>query len=342
MRGITRGADPSAAGGGASGPVDRYNPDTIRPPRPVRRAPCARRTVPTISAVAAREKHAPMNLQPLRRALARWRPRFRRVAPLPPNADPRTLAPQTVVPFRCNLCGKRSAVALAALDRERPSCERCGSNVRLRAMAHLLVTELFGEPAILPELPVRRDLVGIGLSDDLSYARPLARKLGYHNTWFHTEPRLDIADVPAALEGRYDFLLASDVFEHVAPPVGRAFVNARRLLKPGGVFVFSAPFSLEDDTVEHFPELHDFRLFEESGGWRLRNRTADGRLQLFDRLVFHGGPGTTLEMRLFSRAAVLREFAAAGFAGVRVAAEPYLPFGIVWLQPWSVPMVARA
>ncbi len=283
-----------------------------------------------------------MNLQPLHRALARWRARLPRVAPLPPDADPRTLAPQTVVPFRCNLCGTRNAVALAALDRESPSCAGCGSSVRLRAMAHLLVTELFGEPAILPELPVRRDLVGIGLSDDLSYARPLARKLRYRNTWFHAEPRLDIADVPAALEGRHDFLLASDVFEHVTPPVGRAFVNARRLLKPGGVFVFSVPYSLEDETVEHFPELHDFRLYEEWGSWRLRNRTVGGRVQVFDRLVFHGGPGSTLEMRLFSRAGLEREFAAAGFAQLRLAAEPYLPFGIVWPQPWSIPMVARA
>ena len=30
-----------------------------------------------------------------------------------------------------------------------------------------------------------------------------------------------------------------------------------------------------------------------------------------------------------------------GSAGVG-AAEPYLPFGIVWPEPWSLPMVARA
>ena len=185
-------------------------------------------------------------------------------------------------------------------------------------------------------------ITGIGLSDDASYAQPLARRFGYENTWFHTEPQLDIANVAPELAGRYDFLVASDVFEHVVPPVGRAFANARMLLKPGGAFVFSVPFSLADDTVEHFPELFDFRVAEEDGRWRLRNVTADGRAQVFDDLVFHGGPGTTLEMRLFSRAALLREFTAAGFASVRVAAEPYLPFGIVWPEPWSVPMVARA
>ena len=64
--------------------------------------------------------------------------------------------------------------------------------------------------------------------------------------------------------------------------------------------------------------------------------------QTFDHLVFHGGPGSTLEMRIFSRAGLEREFADAGFARVRFAAEPYLPFGIHWPEPFSVPMVAYA
>jgi len=258
------------------------------------------------------------------------------------DLDPASLAPDAVVRFRCNLCGAPNAAALAALERERPTCDACGSNVRFRAMAHLVVSELTGAPAVVHELPLHRDLTGIGLSDDRCYAEPLARRFDYRNTWFHAEPRLDIANTPAEFDGRFDFIVASDVFEHVVPPVGRAFANARRMLKPGGVLVFSVPFSLTDDTIEHFPELFDFRVAEEAGTWRLHNRTADGRSQVYDNLVFHGGPGSTLEMRLFSQRALMREFAAAGFSRVRVAAEPYLPFGIHWPHPWSVPIVARA
>ena len=102
------------------------------------------------------------------------------------------------------------------------------------------------------------------------------------------------------------------------------------------------PFTLEPDTREHFPELCDWSLAEEDGRWTLTNRTRDGRAQRFTDLVFHGGPGSTLEMRVFSRAALEREFQAAGFARVRIADEPYLPFGIHWPEPWSVPMVAYA
>jgi SAM-dependent methyltransferase len=246
------------------------------------------------------------------------------------------------VHFRCNICGGACSVPEAALQREVPSCARCGSTVRTRAIVHLLTTELFGRSMTIRELPRRRDISGIGLSDSENYAKRLSDKLGYTNTFFHQEPRLDIAAVPEDLTRRFDFIIASDVFEHIAPPVSRAFVNARRLLKPHGVFIFSVPYSLEPETREHFPDLYDYRLIEMNGSWRLENRTADGRKQVFADLVFHGGPGSTLEMRLFSRSGLIREFVNAGFAGVRIADESQPACGIAWPEPWSVPMVAYA
>ncbi len=258
------------------------------------------------------------------------------------DVDPASLAPDGRIPFRCNLCGTPNEGTLRQLARETPSCTHCGSTVRFRAMAHLVVREVLGRNATLPSLAPRKDLAGAGLSDADAYARPLAEKFAYENTWYHTEPRLDVANVDPQRFGRYDFLMASDVFEHVAPPVTRAFANARRMLKPGGKLIFTVPFSLEPETREHFPDLHDWSLAEAEGLWTLTNRTADGRTQAFRNLVFHGGPGSTLEMRLFSRAALEREFRAAGFSRMRIAAEPYLPFGIHWPEPWSVPMVAYA
>jgi SAM-dependent methyltransferase len=249
-------------------------------------------------------------------------------------------APGEKVEFRCNVCGSACAAPMRQLQREMASCRRCGSTVRTRSIVHLLTTELFGRSIAIPDLPLRRDLVGIGLSDSVNYAGRLAEKLGYTNTFLHMEPRLDIADAPAKLASTCDFIVSSDVFEHVAPPVSRAFVNARRLLKPHGVLIFSVPYTLEAETREHYPELHDYRIMETPGGWRLENRTADGRSQVFSDLVFHGGPGSTLEMRVFSRSGLIREFSDAGFAGVRIAEEPQWQHGIVWPEPWSIPMVA--
>jgi SAM-dependent methyltransferase len=251
-------------------------------------------------------------------------------------------AGEQTVDFRCNICGAANHVAFAALQREQPSCARCGSTVRDRAIVHLLTTELLGHSVALPDMPRPLDLRGIGLSDSTTYADPLSGKFDYTNTHFDAKPMLDIANVTSEHDARYDFMIASDVFEHVAPPVARAFSNARRMLKPGGVLIFSVPFMLTPDTIEHYPELHDYRVIESPEGWRLENRTADGRTQTFTDLVFHGGVGSTLEMRQFSRASLEREFAAAGFSRMRVAEEDFLAHGIHWPEPWSVPMVAHA
>lgn len=272
-------------------------------------------------------------LRALPRRLRRW---FGGAAPSAGDAAAGAVA------FCCNICGAQCRVEPVAIARETPSCHSCGSTVRTRAIVHLLTTELFGRSIVLPELPERRDIVGIGLSDSESYAQRLERKLGYTNTYFHAEPRLDIADVPLDRAALYDFIIASDVFEHVARPVSRAFANARRLLKASGVLIFTVPFTLETDTAEHFPELHDYRLRETREGWVLENRAADGREQVYTDLVFHGGPGSTLEMRVFSRAALEREFASAGFSRLRIADEPYPEHGIAWPEPWPVPMVAYA
>jgi SAM-dependent methyltransferase len=258
------------------------------------------------------------------------------------GGDPAAIVPGVAIPYRCNLCGTGNSNTLAELAREVPSCTHCGSTVRTRAMGYLVTREVLGRPAVLTELAPHPAIAGIGLTDADAYAKPLAAAFAYENTWFHTEPRLDITQIDASREGRYDFVISSDVFEHVLPPVGRAFVNVRRMLKPNGKFIFTVPFNLEAQTSEHYPDLHEWSMAEVDGTWTLTNVTADGRAERFTDLVFHGGPGSTLEMRLFSLEALKREFAAAGFSRIRIAAEPWLPFGIHWPEPWSVPIVAYA
>ena len=165
---------------------------------------------------------------------------------------------------------------------------------------------------------------------------------GFRNTFLHMEPKLDITDVPDELAGTLDFLISSDVFEHVPPPVSVAFANARKLLKPGGVFILTVPFGRGDDTAEHFPDLHDWELLTDSPAPRLRNRTRDGREQEFSDLHFHGGDGLTIEMRVFTRASAIRELEAAGFYDIQIRDEADLEHGIVWGPGGSVPITARA
>ena len=122
-----------------------------------------------------------------------------------------------------------------------------------------------------------------------------------------------------------------------------AFAGAWRLLKPGGLLILTVPYIIESNaTLEHFPDLHEWALTTgDDGVHRLRNRRVDGTVEEFDQLVFHGGPGSTLEMRIFSRDSLLGELASAGFDDVRIADEPMPPIGVLWQHPWSLPVVAR-
>lgn len=246
------------------------------------------------------------------------------------------------VSFVCNICDSACLCPRDTLSREAPTCGACGSSVRTRAIVHLLSQGLFGRSLALRDFPHDRGIRGIGLSDWTGYAGPLAERLDYTNTWFHAEPRLDITDIPDAMVGSCDFLVSTEVFEHVAPPAQRAFDGARRLLKPGGVMVLTVPFDHLNGTVEHFPELHEFEIVEEGDRRRLYNRRRDGSLAVHDDLVFHGGPGSTLEMRLFGLRDLLDHCARAGFREATVQDAEVRERGITWQHPWSVPILARA
>ncbi len=213
----------------------------------------------------------------------------------------------------------------------------------MRSVVYMLAMELFGKPLILPLFPEDRSIVGLGLSDWDGYAIGLAAKLGYTNTYYHQEPYLDIADGPKHWLGLQRFVISSDVFEHV-PPEGldAAFLNSRRLLAPGGVYIFTVPFQKDGETREHFPRLHDYRIVDEDGSRVLHNTTVDGEKETYSDLIFHGGDGDTLEMRMFSEPDLLRRLMEAGFSSAEVRVPLAPEFGIMWPINWAVPIIARA
>ena len=198
--------------------------------------------------------------------------------------------------------------------------------------------ELFGESLPLKKFPTRKKVHGLGMSDSVQIAKALSKRFDYRNTCYDRQPKFDIMEPPPNEE--FDFIVASEVFEHVQPPIQTAFNNLARLLKPGGFVVFSSPWELKGDTAEHFPRLHDWQLVKLRSGYVLVNRTIDGQLETFAELNFHDGPGSILEMRVFSKSGLLANCAAAGFAEATFAAD-YAPFGIVW-DAWSRGLVLRS
>lgn len=247
-----------------------------------------------------------------------------------------------VLHFQCNLCARNNALPISAFDRESRTCAYCNSTVRMRQLCWMLSRCLFERDLTIPGFPEDKSIIGTGMTDPSEYAVPLSKKLGYANSFFDGEPRLDITKIPMELEGCYDFLISSEVFEHVLPPVSTAFINARRLLKKGGYFIFSVPYGEQEHTLEHFPDLHRFEIRGEGDGSFLVNRTAEGDLQVRHKLIFHPGRGETLEMRFFSVPDIIRHLSAAGFADIKLWNESYLPFGIHRAEWCGAPFSARA
>jgi SAM-dependent methyltransferase len=210
----------------------------------------------------------------------------------------------------------------------------------MRGAIYALSLGLFGKPLAIPDFPRSSALTGLGLSDWEGYANRLKKRLVYRNTFLHQRPLLDITNPPKELLGKHDFLVSIDVFEHVPPPVNRAFRGAAQLLRAGGCLVLSVPYNLHASTLEHFPELHQFEVVKALGGFCLLNRRRDGRLEVFDRLNFHGGPGHTLEMRVFSKGDLLGHLAEAGFGEVRIISED-VGWGIRYDNDCSHTILAR-
>jgi SAM-dependent methyltransferase len=242
--------------------------------------------------------------------------------------------------FTCNLCGSEGVAENRGWPRDTATCAVCGSAARFRCLAGLVGRELFGTDTIVPFFPHRPDLAGAGMSDHPTFAHALGRRMSYTNTFYHQEPRLDVC-APGAHAGRYDLVVCSEVFEHVPPPLAPAWAGLFALLRPGGLLVFSVPYRAGAATREHYPDLHRYDVCERDGGYVLRNVTRAGVEQEFTDLVFHGGPGETLELRLFGLDDVLGSLAAAGFCDVRVRREPNVEHGVWWPGPDGWPITAR-
>ncbi len=242
--------------------------------------------------------------------------------------------------FTCNVCSARSD-GPAGVDREAITCAGCGSNIRLRSLVALLAQELFGVQLALGDFPVLKQLRAIGMSDPPNLAERLAKKFDYTNTFYHQPPFFDVLNPDPRDHGRYDFIISSEVMEHVPQPLDRAFAALSALLKPDGLLLLTTPYLVDGKTAEHFPELHQYGLARAGEQIVLVNRRRDGSLELFDNLTFHGGPGETLELRVFTEPCLRKLLTAAGFTQVHIDCQQIPQWGIHYEGNWSLPIAAR-
>jgi hypothetical protein len=97
----------------------------------------------------------------------------------------------------------------------------------------------------------------------------------------------------------------------------------------------------DEDTVEYYPDLHEYSIVELGGEHVLVNRKKDKTLEVHQNLEFHGGIGATLVMRQFSQRDLAEKLCGSGFKQVVYQTESVPEFGIVLVGNWSLPLVAR-
>jgi SAM-dependent methyltransferase len=229
----------------------------------------------------------------------------------------------------------------AVCNRESSSCYNCGSTLRFRGIIHVLLSELFGESRVLNDFPELKTISGIGMSDSALLSRMLKKKFSYTNTFYHKAPFLDIMSIQSDMKNTADFIVCSDVFEHLPPSVEEAFNNIYSILKENGIVIFTVPYNENGSTIEHFPELFDYRIEKKKGKWTMLNLTREGRQQIFSDIVFHGGKGSTLEMRPFSKIDLIESIRKAGFIDIKFHDDNFPGYGIIWGKPDSVVMSMR-
>jgi SAM-dependent methyltransferase len=206
-------------------------------------------------------------------------------------------------PFRCPACGPSLLVRIAA----HPigvRCLRCGASaITLSLMTALIDTRPHFQQDSVYELSSRGPLVtflrervpDLTCSEYFDDVPPGERRNGVQ---CQDVERLTFGDAS------FDLCTSTEVFEHV-PDDRQGFREVRRVLKPGGVMMFTVPLTgapatierarLEDGHIVHLlpPEYHGDRIRGAGNVLAFRNYGED----IIDRLRGAGFASATIDWR---------------------------------------------
>ncbi|MBM4316279.1 MAG: class I SAM-dependent methyltransferase [Deltaproteobacteria bacterium] len=240
--------------------------------------------------------------------------------------------------YRCNITGQY--FTLENQDKGREKCNRFGFTSRDRAIVYCLLNKLGYFKQILNKIK-NPQITGIGMTDSPALSKALYGSFSYTNTFFHQEPLLDIYNLKHINQFKnLDFIICSEVFEHISPYPGLdiAFSNLYNMLKQNnGILIFSVPYNLQKH-YEHFPALYNYQIINQNNNYILYNTTIEEKKEQFTDLIFHGGPGETLEMRQFSKQSLEKYLSEAGFNHITFhdIDQDMQEFGIFWELPISL------
>lgn len=235
--------------------------------------------------------------------------------------------------FTCNICGANNVASYSLRHREGLPCSNCQSCARFRGIVKAVQTSVMH---CTPGIPLQAQgrmpyLRGIGMSDSEVYSRELSRICDYTNTYYHTDPFLDVTnDLSSSNYSNLDFVISSDVLEHVEPPASIAFKNIFAMLKGGGHLILSVPYLDGYETIEHFPHLSEYSVIKSADDFFLVNHRQDNLTEFHRNLTFHGGPGSVLEMRIFGEGDLISLLRYVGFDQIEILEPNDLAIGYSW------------
>ena len=209
--------------------------------------------------------------------------------------------------FTCIVCGRISRSGLPG--RESMQCHRCGATWRARAMVLGVLQSLGYSNTALKDAREDWSIRGLGTSDDIKIAKQLVNKFDYVNTYYHKGPKLDLTDVDPQWRESAQFVICSDVLEHVPPPTHSALEGLFSVVASGGAAIISIPYTTADATIEFYPELERYEVQGNQVVWHDSN----GVRHVDDSPEFHGGAGQTLAFRVWSLARFEEALLSAGF-----------------------------
>ena len=239
-----------------------------------------------------------------------------------------------IVKATCPICAGVYDLDIQKEYREGPLCTHCGASGRSSAIVHAVCQIAFKNNTPLCKQYPAKNFTMVGLSDGPKYSSLLAEKFNYTNTFYHKEPFLDISSPDKAHHNRYDLLISTEVFEHVIGEPLSAFYGALAILKPGGSLVLTVPFVNQGEHLEHYPGLVSYSSRQnDEGKWVADLQFADGTSSTDKNAIFHGGPGKTLEICLFTRNSLLKALKDSGFTDIKFHDMNIPERGINWGAP---------
>jgi len=220
-----------------------------------------------------------------------------------------------LISFECILCSRETQTEFSNFHRELSSCLYCLSTVRQRELIHTflnLVIE-FKNPNV------------IGLSDhDDVQAFMNRNQYKYKNTYFDVEPLLNVSKPSKTFLNSADILISSDVLEHVMSTFEKSIIGHFEILKPGGWLIMTTPYFKDQPYVDKYPWMSSYSVTREG---EINALGSEGIRKVSDP-IFHGGPGNTLEMRLFAPETLKEALGSAGFTEIAFLEEDIPQYGI--------------